>query len=320
MEISAKDASRLMMEDGDLAHITSRQGSETFPIKISADVRPSQVFIAMHWGSEFISGNSGKVFGKGVNGLTSPIFDPVSEQPELKYAAVKILKANLPWHFVAFAYFPKTKVLAILEELKGLYAYFGSAYATLFGREQDQDEVGIFFRAANEENPYLRKDVNVLLTIEKIAQLFRLTSAESSVMGYQDSRLGAMRMVRIETSLKAVIVSGAKEHLQSLPWLKAYLEQGINPSNLGRLILAPTKKPPIAVQIMGRPICNCFHVTEDKVLQSLQMSNLRDFQTCFDYLQDKTKCGMNCGSCKPEIKKMIQTFLVNVKGPSGALA
>ena len=160
----------------------------------------------------------------------------------------------------------------------------------------------------------------MLLTIEKIAQLFRLTSSEPSVMGYQDTRLGAMRMVRIDSSLKAVIVSGAKEHLQSLPWLRAYLEQAIDPSNLGRLILAPTKKPPIAVQILGRPICNCFNVTEDKVLQTLQMSNLSDFQTCFDNLQEKTQCGTNCGSCKPEIKKMIQTFLLNVKGSSGALA
>ena len=319
MEMSAKDAHRLMMEDGDLAHITSRQGSETFPIKISEDVRPSQVFIAMHWGSEFISGNSGKVFGKGVNGLTSPIVDPVSEQPELKYVAVKILKAHLPWHFVAFAYFPKEQALAVFEEIKKLYAHFGSAYATLFGREQDQDEIGIFFRAANEENPHLQKDTNMLLTIEKVAQLFRLTSSEPSVMGYQDTRLGAMRMVRIESSLKAVIVSGAKEHLQSLPWLRAYLEQAIDPSNLGRLILAPTKKPPIAVQILGRPICNCFNVTEDKVLQSLQTSNLSDFQTCFDDLQERTQCGTNCGSCKPEIKKMIQTFLLNVKGSSGAL-
>jgi assimilatory nitrate reductase catalytic subunit len=320
MEISAKDASRLMMEDGDLAHITSHQGSETFPIKISEDVRPSQVFIPMHWGSEFISGNSGKSFGKGVNGLTSPMFDPISEQPELKYAPVKILKAYLPWHYVAFAYFPKDQALSIFEELKQLYANFGSAYASLFGREQDQDEIGIFFRAANEENPYVKKDQHTLSTIDRVAKLFRLTSTDPTVMGYQDTRLGSMRMVRIQSTLKAVMMSGTKEQLQSLPWLRAYLEQEIDPSSLGRLILAPTKKPPIAVQIMGRPICNCFNITEDKILETLQKLSPTDLEAGFKLVQEKTQCGTNCGSCKPEVKKIIQTYLHQVKGISGALA
>jgi assimilatory nitrate reductase catalytic subunit len=70
VEMSPKDAGRMNLENGDLVHVTSRRGSEIFPIKVSEDIASSQAFIAMHWGSEFISGAAGKTPGRGVNGLT----------------------------------------------------------------------------------------------------------------------------------------------------------------------------------------------------------------------------------------------------------
>ena len=40
----------------------------------------------------------------GVNALTTPARCPVSEQPELKHAAVRVTKAELPWRLAAFGY------------------------------------------------------------------------------------------------------------------------------------------------------------------------------------------------------------------------
>jgi len=317
MDISAKDAYRLQLEDGDLAHITSHQGSETFPIKISDDVAPSQVFIPMHWGSEFISGNYSKRFGKGVNGLTSPLFDPVSEQPELKYAAVKIMKAEFPWQLVAFGLFPQEKVWLVFDQLKTLYGEFGSAYACLFGREQDRKDVGILFKAAHFENPYITKDEHVLSVIDKISTIFELSQPRVDVMGYQDKRLGVLRMIRTSPQLQAALLAGTKEHLVSMTWLRAMMDQLIDTSSLGRMMLAPTKKPPMPIKASNPPICNCYNVSAQTILEVVHKSGYQEVEACFVDLQQKTQCGSNCGSCKPEVKRMIQTYLEESEEPNG---
>jgi assimilatory nitrate reductase catalytic subunit len=320
MDISAKDAYRLQLEDGDLAHITSHQGSETFPIKISDEVAPSQVFIPMHWGSEFISGNFSKIFGKGVNGLTSPLFDPVSEQPELKYAAVKIIKAELPWQLVAFGLFPQEKIWLAFDQLKTLYGEFGSAYACLFGREQDRKDVGILFKAAHFENPYVTKDAHVLSVIDKISNIFELSQPRIDLMGYQDKRLGVLRMIRTSPQLQAVLLAGTKEQLVSTTWLRAMMDQLIDTSSLGRMMLAPTKKPPMPIQASTPPICNCYNVSAQTILEVVKKSQYQEVEPCFEDLQQKTQCGSNCGSCKPEIKRMIQTYLEESKEAVGLIS
>src|SRR5262249_29693275 len=56
----------------------------------SEDLRPGDVFIAMHWGERFMS-------GAGANALTVPAVDPRSKQPELKHAAVRIERFDAAW-------------------------------------------------------------------------------------------------------------------------------------------------------------------------------------------------------------------------------
>ena len=45
-------------------------------------------------------------------------------------------------------------------------------------------------------------------------------------------------------------------------------------------------------------ICNCFDVSEDEILTALKGGE------SLDALQTRTKCGTNCGSCIPELKRM----------------
>ena len=104
MEMNAQDMARLKLVDGDLVHVTSRRGSLVLPATASVQVAPAQSFIAMHWGEEFLSGSTST--GErmhGVNALTSPAYCPKSKQPELKHAAIKILKAELPWRLLGVA-------------------------------------------------------------------------------------------------------------------------------------------------------------------------------------------------------------------------
>jgi assimilatory nitrate reductase catalytic subunit len=108
VQLHPQDMARRGLKDGDLAHVTSRRGSIVLPVQACSEVALSQAFIAMHWGPEYLSGrgSTGEPLA-GVNALTTSAFCPVSKQPELKHAAVKILKAELPWSLLAVAWLPE---------------------------------------------------------------------------------------------------------------------------------------------------------------------------------------------------------------------
>lgn len=311
VELSPKDASRMNLVNGDLVHVTSRRGSEIFPIKVSEDIASSQAFIAMHWGSEFISGAAGKMPGRGVNGLTCNAIDPVSGQPELKHAAVKILPVNLPWHLVAFGLFPKNEAFSIQNSLRSLLPYFDSAQCVLFGREQDSELIGVSFKAAHHDDPKEESGSEAILGLKKVIKAFKLEEgSQESVMRYSDKRRGVVRLVRIKDKVLSAMLTGPKESLASTAWLREYLECGLDAKALGWSLLMPASKPPIEIKPKGKAVCNCFNISADAMQQSLaKMPSGITLDEALSKLQAETLCGTNCGSCKPEIKQIINRFL-----------
>jgi assimilatory nitrate reductase catalytic subunit len=77
-------------EDGSLVRVTSRRGNIVLKARASSDMRPGDAFVAMHWGSRFMSGD-------GTNALTIAAFDRHSKQPELKHAAVRLEPFAARW-------------------------------------------------------------------------------------------------------------------------------------------------------------------------------------------------------------------------------
>ncbi|HEY0906845.1 MAG TPA: (2Fe-2S)-binding protein [Methylophilus sp.] len=47
-------------------------------------------------------------------------------------------------------------------------------------------------------------------------------------------------------------------------------------------------------------MCNCLDVSENEIMDTLEMG--ADLQT----LQNKLKCGTSCGSCVPELKRLVK--------------
>ncbi len=70
------------------------------PVEASSELKPGQAFLPMHWGSASLGGEG----AHGINALTTPARCPVSFQPELKHAAIRVTKAELPWRLAAFGY------------------------------------------------------------------------------------------------------------------------------------------------------------------------------------------------------------------------
>jgi assimilatory nitrate reductase catalytic subunit len=88
--LSVADFSSRSFSNQELVKVVSRRGSMVMKAKASKDIRPGDVFVAMHWGGRFAS-------GAGVNALTLPAIDPISKQPELKHAAVRVEPFAARW-------------------------------------------------------------------------------------------------------------------------------------------------------------------------------------------------------------------------------
>ena len=82
--IHPDDASVLGIGDGDEVELASRgAGRATFAARVTSDIRQGSLFAPFHWGANRHSGGS-------ANDLTPDDLDPISKQPGLKHAPVKV--------------------------------------------------------------------------------------------------------------------------------------------------------------------------------------------------------------------------------------
>jgi ferredoxin-nitrate reductase len=85
VELHPQDAKRWGVQDGDFVELTSRRGKLVAQARVTAEIAPGTCFVPFHWGR-------GMGFYKCANNLTLDAFDPISKEPELKAAAVRVKK------------------------------------------------------------------------------------------------------------------------------------------------------------------------------------------------------------------------------------
>ena len=317
VEMHGQDMARRLLKDGDLVYVTSKRGAIVVPVMASPEVGLSQAFIAMHWGEEYLSGlSSSSEPLAGVNALTTSAYCPSSKQPELKHAAVKILKAELPWQLIAMAWLPAGSALQARNELKALMARFPFTSCVPFSNnvplaDHGRERTGVLFRAASHEAP-----PDELLT--ELERVLGLDSAD--VLRYADRKKGQRRTIKLireggDVKLAGFALAG---DTSAQAWIKTLLEGELPAQAYGRLLLVPGAKPPVAVTARGKLVCSCFNVTDtaiDTHLTGLVRGQdvpgdgagfLSSDEEHLASLQDALKCGSNCGSCIPELRRRIR--------------
>ena len=310
VQMNIQDMTRRLLKEGDLVHVTSKRGSILLPVQASKEVGMSQAFIAMHWGEEYLSGqsSSGERLA-GVNALTTSSYCPSSKQPELKHAAVKILKAELPWTLLGVAWLPSSRALAAREELKALMRLFPFASCVPFGdnsTDQTTERTGLLFRAAGHEAP----TAEVLTQIEVVlglASTAATVDTTGQILRYADKKKGQHRVIKLSgnrdhAELVAFVLAG---DTRSEAWIKTLLQESLPAQSYGRMLLVPGSQAPLAVQSRGKAICTCFNITDVAINAQLATSFGSDERRLAE-LQSTLKCGTNCGSCVPELKRMVR--------------
>jgi len=301
VQMNAQDMARRQLTDGDLVHLTSKRGSILLPARASAEIGLSQAFVAMHWGEEYLSGcsSTGTPLA-GINALTSPAYCPTSKQPELKHTPVKILKAELPWSLLAMAWLPPDTALAAHQALRPLMAMFPFATCVPFsGNTPAEERSGILFRAAAHDAPADE-------LIDRIEGLMGLRCSDA--LRYADRRRGQRRVARLvrradgNAGLEAFLLGG---DTSAEAWIGTLLREEIPAQTYGRLLLSPGARAPVAVQSRGHSVCTCFNVTDVAIRTELGRCTGSPEERLAS-LQGALKCGTNCGSCLPELKRMVR--------------
>jgi len=87
LEVNVRDAHRAGLMDGDFVEIVSRRGKAIAQCRVTETIREGTCFLPFHWGRRF-------GFYKSANNLTLAARDPLSQQPELKAAAVRLRRIS----------------------------------------------------------------------------------------------------------------------------------------------------------------------------------------------------------------------------------
>lgn len=283
LHMEASDLARRNLKDGDLVTVRAKRGSIVLRVLASTTLRPGQCFLPMHWGANAMA-------GLGSNTLMPSNFDPYSKQPELKHAAVQVEKFSAGETLVAMrrtgdasSTSPANNALALMERLRPLLNHFPYASLTLAGRANPV--VVLKARAAS-------------LDSQLLAELDHELGLDdpTRVLSYKDSRRDIAKQALVEEDrLTAVRLAG---EAQASEWLADLMVRGESATPVRPWLLAPVTQPPAGKVMRGKIICNCFDVSEDDILAAFRAGE------SLDQLQGRTKCGTNCGSCVPELKRL----------------
>ena len=293
VQLHAGDMARRGLADGMLVQVKSRRGDIVLPVMASDTLRPGHAFVAMHWGERTLG-------HAGINALTLPATDATSRQPELKHAAVRVEPAQLPWRLVLLRRadaLPSAadgvaagseQALAWQARLAPLLADAGYRALTLTGRTTPTVAVDAAWAA-----PPPRALLDALLAALDF----------DTALAYDDPARHIVKRARVDADgiCSGLLLAG---ETAAAGWLRGYVTDAVALGEARRWLFAPLATVPVARADAGRTVCNCLGVTDRQIGALLEQG------VDLAGVQAQLKCGTECGSCVPELKRMAAAHAV----------
>ena len=270
VELCPEDAEHYQIKEGMLVRVFSRWGEVIVRARISSGQGKGQVFIPMHWTSQFSS------MGR-VDAVVNPATDPVSGQPELKHTPVRIEVYKPAWHG-----FMLSRRELLIEGIQ----YWVKATQNGFYR----------YELAGELPP---KDWTVW------ARSILCTSGNDiNWVEYVDTRAKYYRGVRMQNNrVDSCIFIAPSHELPSRNWLGSlFKKDALDDTERASLL---TGSAPKGQKDIGRIVCACFSVGINTIVDAIRTDKL----TTQEEISKSLKAGTNCGSCVPELKKILNSTL-----------
>ena len=268
LEVHPDDANRLGLRQAGLATVSSPHGSAILRVLVTPQQRPGSVFAPMHWTGQFASRAR-------IDALVGAITDPVSGQPELKAAPVRVAPFAAAWYGFAIA---RARPENILAEYWALAPATGGWRVELAGLERPADWE-TFARA-----------------------LLGFDSRDThEVLAYHDAAGGRHRFAAFDGAQLIGAVFLAREPVVvSRSWASGKLAATFADGRERLALLAG--RAGAAEPDKGAIVCACFEVGRNQIVASMKSGACRSVADIGAAL----KAGTNCGSCRAEIGRILR--------------
>ncbi len=270
LELNLYDADRLGLKDADIAVVKSKWGSAHLRVVVTDRLSKGSAFAPIHWTERFSS--------KGcIDGVVGPYVDPVSGQPEMKFTPVTVRKMRLNW----WSY--------LVSDVEPDYELLSKSSYWAVARRGD----GWSVEFAGETSG---------LEMESYFQALAKSADQEEVLSYSDSQNGNLRRAVLSPTgeLKSYVIVSCQGPVEAdRAWLGQTLGKAIDAQTRLSLLAG---RPPLG-QASGKIICSCMGIGSGEINKAICAG-----ADTVAAVGCKTSAGTNCGSCKPEIAKLLSDY------------
>jgi assimilatory nitrate reductase catalytic subunit len=265
VEVHPEDAAPLGLADGALARVRTPYGEAVAMARLTDRQRRGCLFMPMHWTNAYAP--SGRA-----NPLVGGHVDPVSGQPEFKHSPARLAAYRETWRGFLLSRSP-VKAPANLD---------------LVWRRTTQDACQLHEFAGRGDR------------LERAAVIEALLQGQGAeVLSLEDPAAGGLRRAVLRAGrLEQVLFLTASGRLPPRDWLASLFAQEQVSARDRMTLLAGRSSIP--APDAGPIVCACLKVGARTIAAAAQAGA----QT-LDAVGAATGAGANCGSCRPEIARLI---------------
>jgi assimilatory nitrate reductase catalytic subunit len=265
VEIHPDDATPLGVTEGRLTRVQTRQGEAVAIARVTDRQRAGSVFMPMHWTAVYAS------HGRS-NTLVAPKVDARSGQPEFKHTPARVRPYRETWRgfFIAREGW---QVPAGLDLVWRRIPQAGCQLHEFAGRGEEA------------EREALRKAL--------------IRDASADVLRFDDAKTGALREAYlVGERLDRVLFTTRNGGLPPREWLaELFAAEALSPRD--RALLLVGRAPGQQIET-GPIVCACRGVRQTKIEAAITAGC-----DTLDAIADTTGAGASCGSCRPEISRLL---------------
>ncbi|MDR7006264.1 molybdopterin-dependent oxidoreductase [Paraburkholderia strydomiana] len=269
VDMHPQDALLCGVREGDLARVSSRWGAMVARVQYGGGMARGSVFVPIHWNDQVASDAR-------VGAVVNPSVDPLSGEPEFKHTPVRVDKFHVAWH--GFSLSRRAPALTGIT-------YWTRIHGTQFVRYElagrnplsEQGDRGAWARA-----------------------LLGVDDAHADWLEYEDRTAGVYRAVHVvDDRIENCVFLSARPDLPAREWLASlFAKDKLDEADR----IAVLAGQPIGKGAdTGPTVCSCFGVGRNTICTAIREQGLKTAAQITACL----KAGGNCGSCVPELKKLL---------------
>ncbi|MDD3761869.1 MAG: molybdopterin-dependent oxidoreductase [Nevskiales bacterium] len=266
VDLHPEDAREAGIRAGELARISSRWGSLVVRARSSGEMPRGTLFVPIHWNAQFSSDAR-------VGRLVNPVVDPVSGEPEFKHTPVRAEPFAVDWHG-----FVLSRQRLPMDGISWWTRMTGAQFTRyeVAGRQRIDNWPAMARRALG------------------------VRSEDTDWIEYVDSASGVYRAALVvDDRIEVCLFVSGRPDLPSRAWLSSLFQKDRidNVDRIGLLVGEPLDRTSDA----GPTVCSCFGVGQTAIVDAIRNRGCDSVEA----LGAALKCGTNCGSCIPELRKLL---------------